>query len=143
MLSFKQCRELHCPGAALMHGMLGARLLPDPITVPMAQAPVPPQHFATAARASPSAGPVDDSAALNDADRTVISDGNQDRPSAEVRRQAQAAAHSRRALLGAAPLQPGLLAAFYPGQYGSLPIPSTWQVRLCLSVADGQGKVIS
>ncbi len=41
----------------------------------------------------------------------------------------EAAGHGRRALLGAAPLQPGLLAAVYPGQYGTLPIPSTWQVR--------------
>ena len=39
-----------------------------------------------------------------------------------------AAAHGGRALLGA-PLQPGLLAAVYPGQFGSTPIPGSWQVR--------------
>lgn len=69
-------------------------------------------------------------AASISAARCVVSDGGQEGPSAEVNRLAQAAAHTRRALLGAAPLQTGLLAAAYPGQYGSLPIPSTWRVRL-------------
>ena len=45
------------------------------------------------------------------------------------------AGHGRRALLDAAPLQPGLLAAVYPGQYGTLPIPGTWQVLPGCSVS--------
>ena len=47
---------------------------------------------------------------------------------ADATKAGHADGHSRRALLGAASLQPGLLAAVYPGQYGILPIPSTWQV---------------